>query len=123
MNNAFASEVLPRRTLSLIFAVIAHTLECQLCETGAADLLDVEGFSRGELGEVLDTLASPRSTTTEALLIPWARDTVWMPEQPARIQERIAPVAGGAGAGRARRGRWAARRWPTPACGSPMLQV
>ena len=92
LNNAFTSELLPRRTLSLIFAVIAHTLECQLCETGAADLLEVEGFSRRELGEVLETLASPRLNETEALLIPWARDTVWMPEQPARIQERTRPL-------------------------------
>jgi uncharacterized peroxidase-related enzyme len=92
LNNAFTSQLLPRRTLCLTFAVVAHTLECQICETGAADLLDVEGFSRRELGEVLETLASPRLTETEALLIPWARDTVWMPEQPARIQERTRPL-------------------------------
>ena len=92
LNSAFSSEVLPRRTLNLIFAVIAHTLQCQICETGAADLLEAEGFSRRELGEVLETLASPRLTDVEALLIPWARDTVWMPEQPARIQERTRPL-------------------------------
>ena len=92
LNSAFSSEVLPRRTLNLIFAVVAHTLQCQICETDAADLLDVEGFSRRELGEVLETLASPRLTDIEALLIPWARDTVWMPEQPARIQERTRPL-------------------------------
>jgi alkylhydroperoxidase family enzyme len=92
LNNAFASEVLPRRTLDLIFAVVAHTLECQICETGAADNLEVEGLSRAELGEVLATLASPRLTEMEALLVPWARDTVWMPEQPARIQARTRPL-------------------------------
>jgi uncharacterized peroxidase-related enzyme len=92
LNEAFASDVLPRRTLSLMFAVVAHTLECQICERDAADLLDVQGFSRADLGEVLDTLASPRLTEMEALLIPWARDTVWMPEQPARIQARTRPL-------------------------------
>jgi uncharacterized peroxidase-related enzyme len=92
LNSAFTSEVLPRRTLSLMFAVVAHTLECQICETDAADLLDIEGFSRRELSEVLETLASPRLTEMEALLIPWARDTVWMPEQPKRIQERTRPL-------------------------------
>ena len=92
LNNAFSSEVLPRRTLNLMFAVVAHTLQCQICETDAADLLEVEGFSRGELREVLDTLSSPRLTEMEALLIPWARDTVWMPEQPARIQARTRPL-------------------------------
>ena len=92
LNAAFSSEVLPRRSLSLVFAVVAHTLECQICETGAAEILDGEGFSRGDLGEVLDTLASPKLTELEALVIPWARDTVWMPEQPARIQSRTRPL-------------------------------
>ena len=92
LNSAYASEVLPRRTLSLIFAVVAHTLQCQLCETGAADLLEVDGFSRRELAEVLETLTSPILTDMEALLIPWARDTVWMPEQPSRIQARTRPL-------------------------------
>jgi uncharacterized peroxidase-related enzyme len=92
LNSAFSSELLPRRTLNLMFAVIAHTLQCQLCETDATNLLEIDGFSRRELAEVLETLASPRLTDAEALLIPWARDTVWMPEQPARIQERTRPL-------------------------------
>jgi len=92
LNGAFSSDVLPRRTLSLIFAVVAHTLQCEICETGAAELLDVEGFARGDLGEVLETLTSPRLTEMEALIIPWARDTVWMPEQPKHIQTRTRPL-------------------------------
>src|SRR4029079_6167496 len=92
LNSAFASEKLPRRTMNLIFAVIAHTLECQTCERDAGAMLEVEGFSRSDLAEVLETLASPRLTEMEALLIPWARDTVWMPEQPARIQARTRPL-------------------------------
>jgi uncharacterized peroxidase-related enzyme len=92
LNNAFSSDVLPRRSLSLIFAVVAHTLQCELCEAGAADLLDGEGFARSDLAEVLETLASPRLTEMEALLIPWARDTVWMPEQPKHIQARTRPL-------------------------------
>jgi uncharacterized peroxidase-related enzyme len=92
LNGAFSSEVLPRRSLSLVFAVVAHTLECHICETGAAEILDEEGFSRGDLDEVLDTLASPKLTDLEALVVPWARDTVWMPEQPARIQSRTRPL-------------------------------
>ena len=84
--------VLPRRTLNLIFAVVAHALECQISERDAAEQLQVDGFAPGELAEVLETLASPRPTEMEALLIPWARDTVWMPEQPARIQARTRPL-------------------------------
>jgi len=92
LNGAFSSEVLPRRTLALMFAVVAHTLQCDPCERTATELLDAEGFPRDDLGEVLQTLGSPRLTEMEALLIPWARDTVWMPEQPARIQARTRPL-------------------------------
>src|SRR5262245_34877263 len=49
LNRAFSSETLPRRTLSLIFAVIAHTLQCERCELVAGELLDAEGFSRSDL--------------------------------------------------------------------------
>src|SRR4029079_7164794 len=52
LSRAFSSDVLPRRTLDLIFAVVAPTLECKICETDATELLEVEGLSRGELGEV-----------------------------------------------------------------------
>jgi uncharacterized peroxidase-related enzyme len=92
LDGAFASTALPRRTLGLMFAVVAHTLECAVCEQTAGAVLDLEGFSRGDLDDVLGTLTSPRLTEMEALLIPWARDTVWMPEQPARIQERTRPL-------------------------------
>src|SRR5262249_3832893 len=32
LKSAFSSDVLPRRTLVLMFAVVAHTLQCGLCE-------------------------------------------------------------------------------------------
>jgi uncharacterized peroxidase-related enzyme len=97
LKEAFSSLTLPRRTLSLIFAVIAHTLQCDLCEGEAGKLLEGEGLSRADLDEVLANLASPKLTEMEALLIPWARDTVWMPEQPARIQSRTRPLVGALG--------------------------
>jgi alkylhydroperoxidase family enzyme len=75
-----------------MFAVVARTLDCALCEINAAALLEDEGFARAQLAEVLATLGSPALTDAEALLVPWARDTVWMPEQPARIQERTRPL-------------------------------
>jgi uncharacterized peroxidase-related enzyme len=92
LNNAFSSDVLPPRTLALMFAVVARTLDCTLCETNAADLLQAHGVSPTVRKEVLDTLGSPALTEVEAVVIPWARETVWMPEQPARIQERSRPV-------------------------------
>jgi alkylhydroperoxidase family enzyme len=92
LNGAFGSRVLPRRSLCLVFAVVARTLECDICETGAAALLEEEEFLPAELSQVLATLGSPKLSEMEALLVPWARDTVWMPEQPARIQERTRPL-------------------------------
>jgi uncharacterized peroxidase-related enzyme len=92
LNRAFSSPRLPARTVTLMFAVVARTLECALCENNAAALLEAQGFSRAQLDEVLAALGSPALTEVEALLVPWARDTVWMPEQPARIQERTRPL-------------------------------
>ena len=92
LKSAYSSEVLPQRTLILIFSVVARTLECQLCESTAARLLDAGGVDASVQRQVLDTLGSPSLTAVENAVIPWARDTVWMPEQPARIQERSRPV-------------------------------
>jgi len=92
LDRAFSTNQLPRRTLALMFAVVARTLDCSLCETGAIALLDEEGIPKKVQQEVLDTLGSPALTEVETLVIPWARDTVWMPEQPARIQERSRPI-------------------------------
>ena len=91
LNGAFASPVLPKRTKLLMFAVVARTLDCAICEANAARLLEHEGCSRATLDQVLATLGSPQLDAAEQILVPWARDTVWMPEQPARIQERTLP--------------------------------
>ncbi len=92
LRNAFSSELLPHRTLALMFAIVARTLDCKICESVATRLLDADGVGRDVQREVLDTLSSPAVTDLEALVVPWARDTVWMPEQPARIQERSRPI-------------------------------
>jgi uncharacterized peroxidase-related enzyme len=92
LRSAYSSDVLPQRMLILIFSVIARTLDCSLCEGTAAQLLDARGVEKKVQREVLDTLGSPSLTAIENAVIPWARDTVWMPEQPARIQERSRPI-------------------------------
>jgi uncharacterized peroxidase-related enzyme len=92
LTGAFSSPTLPRRTTALIFAVIARTLDCSICEVDAAELLAPEGFSRANLEDVLATLGGGTLTEMESMLVPWARDTVWMPEQPKRIQERTRPL-------------------------------
>jgi uncharacterized peroxidase-related enzyme len=93
LNAAFSSPRLPRRATALIFAAIARTLDCEICEVNAAELLEPEGLSRANLEEALATLGGAGGLTEmESMLVPWARDTVWMPEQPKRIQERTRPL-------------------------------
>lgn len=94
---AFGSSLLTRRATGFVFAVIARALQCDVCETGARAVLAGEGVSSATVDEVLTTLSSPELTQAEALLVPWARDTVWMPEQPSRIQERTRPLVAAVG--------------------------
>jgi len=89
---AFAESSLPRRTVCLMFAVIAHTLGSSFGAKAAAERLAAEGFPRSTLDEVLSTLGSRALDDVESRLLPWARDTVWLPEQPKRIQERTLPL-------------------------------
>jgi uncharacterized peroxidase-related enzyme len=92
VRSVFETSTLPRRTICLMFAVVAHTLGSSLCEKAAAEALDVEGFPRTALDEVLKTLGSRALDDVEVRLLPWARDTVWLPEQPKRIQEKTRPL-------------------------------
>lgn len=89
---AFAESSLPRRTVCLMFAVIAHTLGSSFCAKAAAEKLAADGFPRSTLDEVLSTLGSRALDDVESRLLPWARDTVWLPEQPKRLQERTLPL-------------------------------
>jgi uncharacterized peroxidase-related enzyme len=89
---ALETSALPRRTICLIFAVISHTLGSSLCAKAAAEALKVEGFPEAGLDEVLRTLGSRALDDAEVRLLPWARDTVWLPEQPKRIQEKTLPL-------------------------------
>jgi alkylhydroperoxidase family enzyme len=89
---ALSTSTLPQRTICLIFAVISHTLGSTLCAKTAAEALGVEGFPSSALDEVLRTLSSRELDDAEMRLLPWARDTVWLPEQPKRIQEKTLPL-------------------------------
>ncbi len=92
LQGALESSTLPRRTALIMFAVIARTLDCDVCEAFAVDRLEEEAMPKAALTGVLATLASKDLTAEESLLVPWARETVWMPEEPKRIQERTRPL-------------------------------
>jgi uncharacterized peroxidase-related enzyme len=89
---ALAGSSLRRRTICLIFAVISHTLGSTLCAKAAAEALRSEEFPDASLDEVLKTLSSRALDDVEVRLLPWSRDTVWLPEQPKWIQEKTLPL-------------------------------
>jgi alkylhydroperoxidase family enzyme len=76
LKGAFASPVLAVRTKAWVFAVVARALDCHLCETGAARLLEKEGVSAVSRARVLGALAGPELDATEKILLPWVRETV-----------------------------------------------
>jgi alkylhydroperoxidase family enzyme len=76
MLGAFASTVLPVRTKAWIFAVVARALDCHLSDEVAGRLLDAEGVSPAVRERILEALAGPELDATEAVLLPWVRETV-----------------------------------------------
>ena len=93
IDGAWASAVLPRRTKTLMLAVIARALGCAHGEGEARRLLAAEGLPPAELDGILANLGSPRLDAREARLLPFARETVRY--QPAAIQRRTREVAQG----------------------------
>ncbi len=84
---AWASDILPRRSKALIFAVVARALGCEASEREAARLVAAEGMTGAELEQVLTHLSSPQLDPIEAEIVPFARETVWY--TPAPIQRRL----------------------------------
>jgi alkylhydroperoxidase family enzyme len=76
IDEALASPVLPRRTKLLMMGVIGRALGCAHAEEEVRAGLLAEGFDAAELADVLANLASPRLDEREALLVPYARETV-----------------------------------------------
>ena len=93
IDGAWASDVLPRRTKTLMLAVIARALGCAHGEDEARRFLAAEGLPPAELDDILANLGSPRLDAREARLVPFARETVRY--QPAAIQRRMRELARG----------------------------
>jgi len=86
LDEAWASPVLGQRTKALIFAVIARGLGCALSEREASRLLLEAGLSADEIGTILAHLGSPALDPTDAVIVPFARETIRY--RPAEIQRR-----------------------------------
>ncbi len=92
MRDAFASAVVPARTKALMFAIVARALGCTHSEQEALRLAAAEGVAEEEASFVVAHLSSPSLSPLEALVFPFARDTVRY-GQPAPIQRRTREVA------------------------------
>jgi hypothetical protein len=76
IDGALASPVLPRRTKAWMFAVVATSIGCALCADESRRILREEGVGDAAIDSTLATLASTGLDPTEALLLPWVRETV-----------------------------------------------
>jgi AhpD family alkylhydroperoxidase len=93
IDDAWSSGILSRRAKALVFAVVARALGCPGTEAEATRLLAAEGLDRGQVESILAHLGSPMLDPIEALIVPYARETVRY--DPARIQRRGRTLRGG----------------------------
>ena len=78
------------RTVSLIFAVVAHAMGSEHCVNEARGLIDPGELDDNDIDHILAHLTSPKLTAVERVLIPFARETVWY--KPAQLQRRCMEV-------------------------------
>lgn len=83
-----ASEVLLPRSKALMFAVVAHALDCDVSATAALTMMQATdpNMDREALARILAHLSSPELDAMERRLAAFARETIWY--TPVRIQER-----------------------------------
>jgi AhpD family alkylhydroperoxidase len=86
LKEMWISPHLTRRCKLLMLAVIARGLGCEVCAGEISGTLEKEGLSPAALSHVLAHLDAPELDSTERLLLPFARETIWY--QPAAIQQR-----------------------------------
>ncbi len=84
LDDAWASPHVTPRAKALIFAVIARSLGCAHSEREAFRLLAHEGLDADQVEEILAHLGSTELDPIEALIVPYARETIWY--EPASVQ-------------------------------------
>lgn len=87
---AWSCPHLSRRAKALVIAVIGRGLGCGLSMEEATRILGEEGLAAEDVEQVLRDLASPKLTPIEAVVVPFARETIWY--RPAQIQRRAREV-------------------------------
>ena len=91
LHETFSAPGLTDRARALVFAVVARGLGCPKAEGEAIRLLVEAGFPEPEVEPTLAHLASPELDEVEAVVVPFARDTIRYAE-PAPLQRRTRDV-------------------------------
>lgn len=91
LEGVFASDVLGRATKALMFAIVARTMGCTLCETWASEMLIEDGMAPKEVASALESLRSDLLPASEAGVLPWTRGTVYY--DTAKIQQETRVLA------------------------------
>jgi uncharacterized peroxidase-related enzyme len=92
IDDAWASPVLPARSKLLLLAVVARAVGCARSEAEARAALAAGGLAGAEVDDILTNLTSPRLDRREALLVPFARETIRF-SRPLVVQERMQELA------------------------------
>jgi AhpD family alkylhydroperoxidase len=90
LDEMWCSSILSTRSKALIFAVVARALGCPCSEQESRRLLLDEGLDENDVEEILAHLSSPKLDDIEAVIVPFARETVWY--EAAQIQRRAREV-------------------------------
>ncbi len=90
MSGAMASTVLSEDLKILMFAVVARSLECPICEQETGRMAEAIGFTPSEFDRALRELASPRLSREESILLAWTRETIRF--QTGTMQRRISEM-------------------------------
>ncbi len=90
VDEAWNSPILSQRAKALVMAVVARGLGCELSEREATRLLEERGLAAADVEEILAHLASPKLDPIEAVIVPFARETIWY--QPSPVQRRARVV-------------------------------
>jgi alkylhydroperoxidase family enzyme len=96
LDGVFASNVLGRDTKALMFATVARTMGCSLCESWAIEMLREGGMEAQEIAAALAHLHTDRLPASEAGLLSWTRSTVYY--DTAKIQQLTRQLGAGIGA-------------------------
>lgn len=97
LDQMWRSPILSARCKTLVFAVVARAIGCPRATQESLELLAAEGLAPDEVEEILSHLASPKLDPIESLVLPLARETVWiqaatMQRHARELQEALSPA-------------------------------